>query len=97
MTEEIIPATLVGAARERELDEAERGINRLIEFRSRTPTDKEEANREEEAWKESTRAYNAERLEARRHMWATHYRTLARNLRDSAQRFEDKANQLQEA
>ena len=79
MTEEIIPATLVGAARERELDEAERGINRLIEVRSRTPADKDEANRADEAWKDGTRAYNAERLEARGHMWVTHYRTRAQD------------------
>ena len=54
------------------LDEADR----LTERRARGG---EAARAREESWKESVRAYHAEHREARRHLWITYYRTLARN------------------
>ncbi len=58
------------------LDAAGDSIDALIERRS---TAREVANREEEGWKATTRAYNAAHEESRRHQWATYHRMLARN------------------
>lgn len=68
--------TLVGSLRRSEgeapeLDEAE--LDRLIQRRASEPTARETANAVEESWKALTRAYNAERREARRYEWIAHF------------------------
>lgn len=90
-----ITGALVGSLRRSDPDEANLDeVDRLITRRASEPTARERANAEEESWKASTRAYNAEHREPHRHLWVTHYLTLARNLRASADRFEEKADAL---
>ncbi len=66
-------------------------LDALIERRS---TAREVANREEESWKITTRAYNAEHQEARRYQWVAYHRMLARNHAALAEANERRAEQL---
>lgn len=92
---ESISGALVGAQRPADAHTDE--LDRVIEQRAKAAaTERDRANAEEESWKQSTRIYNGELREMRRHQWISYYRTLARNLRTSAERFEDKADELQE-
>jgi cyclopropane fatty-acyl-phospholipid synthase-like methyltransferase len=57
-------------------------------------TEKEDANRIEESWKETTRIYNAEHREARRHMWIGYYRRLAESFRRRSEECAERASAL---
>ena len=89
-------ASMVGAMRRSEPDELEAGLNALIERRAANAEHADDPQAREESWKESVRAYNAEHREARRHQWASYYRTLARNHAALSERFEGKAASLTE-
>ena len=56
------------------VEDAEKSIDAFILKRSRS---QEVANREEEAWKASTRRHNERRHLENRDAWAEHYRQLA--------------------
>ncbi len=73
--------------------EATDQLDALIQRRS---TAREVANREEEGWKATTRAYNVEHEESRRHQWATYHRMLARNHAALAEANERRAAALTE-
>ncbi len=53
-----------------ETEAVEQALDQFIERRAR---DREDANREEEAWKESTRRVNAKRREENRLAWIDYY------------------------
>jgi hypothetical protein len=61
------------------------------------PHDKEDANRIEESWKETTRIYNAEHREARRHAWCSYYRRLSESFRRRSEECAEKARAIQGA
>lgn len=88
------PASMVGAMRRSEPDELEAGLNALIERRAANAEHADDPQAREEGWKASERAYQAERREANRHAWRSYYQRLARNLRTSADHFENKAESL---
>ena len=68
-------------------------IDRLIEKRA---AEREEANFEEMAWKESTRKHNAKLRRQHRALWYAYFSNLAESLRRNAAHFEEKAARLLE-
>ncbi len=92
--------------RARELQEKREKIARKSPMASGVPagldarearTEKEDANRIEESWKETTRIYNAEHREARRHMWIGYYRRLSESFRRRSEECAEKARAIQGA
>jgi hypothetical protein len=75
------------------MDRATDQLDRLIQNRATT---KEKANAEEESWKASARAFNAEHQEARRYQWVAYHRMLARNHAALAEANERRAAALTE-
>lgn len=88
-----ITGTLVGSERRRRTEDIPEA---LIKERSRGRGPRDLANEREGEERAAVQEHDASRREARRHMWATHYRMLARKHADMAARLENKANQLQE-
>ena len=68
-------------------------IDRLIEKRA---AEREEANFEEMAWKESTRKHNAKLRRQHRAEWFAYFSNLADSLRRSADEFDARASALLE-
>jgi cyclopropane fatty-acyl-phospholipid synthase-like methyltransferase len=91
-----VKASLVGslrrsAPREPHHDE----LDTLIDRRAREArTEKEDADRIEESWKETTRIYNAEHREARRHQWIGYYRRLSESFRRRSEECAERAAAL---
>lgn len=87
---------LVGSIREYEPDKLETELNALIERRA---ANREHADEEpsEESWKTSVAEYHRDRRELLKHLWAAHYRRLARNHRALCERNEARAAELEGA
>lgn len=88
-------AALVGSERaDKDLDETESALNALIERRAANAEHADDPQSREESWKESERAFRAERREALRYQWIAYYRLLARNHANLSERFREKADAL---
>jgi thiamine kinase-like enzyme len=60
-----------------DLEAAEKAESQIDAFILKRSRERDDANRIEEAWKESTRRVNEKRLRENRDAWAAHYRQLA--------------------
>ena len=85
-------ASMVGALRERDPRHDE--IDRLIEHRARTPTDKEEANREAEAWSESARAHHSRIRNRNRWEWIRFFERMAQSHARLSEDYQRRADEL---
>jgi hypothetical protein len=68
----------------------ERGLDTMIERRSR----QKDPDEESELWKESARRYNARRREANRLAWCDYFSRLAGSLRVRAEEYDQRAQTL---